>query len=658
MKHANRFLVSQTSINQVNILSCQASSEQLVHTRQSPLAAQLYVFSSKQLEEIFLCESVFEGRLGKFYLFHLPCRKYSISYTSMCVLVCDMLIYNHVMGDHRPYQLACERLDPQRMGYVISGFYSRKQIVTALRRGGFQVKGTRISKLSLLELFEWMGEAFFSEPDFGAHVASQLDKKTAKLKSELASSKPSTFLKTHLDVGRAAVIQGASSGTMWALATDPRPQAARSLERLGRRLERTAAKVVDELDELEQLLDEDEWQEDRDDSAAAYPPDREVVEAEQRAEKAEHRTTRQKKKLDELRGKREDQARTIANLEAERARLRKGKNRLEGEKQSLQRKLEARGHPQKALQQARQRNRDLEKKISRLEHDLEKAGRDLEHERREKAELEKALDLDKDQLRRHEESLASAAEERFTYKAVNTDLREEVSRLRARLAKEREPRSSEERARSYREQRVGIFLDVSNLYISGLEYYRRQIDYERFTHRALNGRVLAAAFAYNVESARGDKASFHNVLRALGYEIRTKDLIVRADGSKKGDWDVGIAADIVERLGRLDVLVLGSGDGDFLPVVKKAHGRGVSVEVYAFPNTAAALKEEAEYYPIDESLLMEEVSRHARPEGSPTKHALTREISERLGKGFNFLQKLSSVELDQFLQHIKHKGPN
>ena len=90
MKYANRFLVSQTSINHVNILSCQASSEQLVHTCQSLLAAQLYVFSSEQLEEILLRESVFESRLGKFYLFHLPCRKYSTSYTLLCVLICDM----------------------------------------------------------------------------------------------------------------------------------------------------------------------------------------------------------------------------------------------------------------------------------------------------------------------------------------------------------------------------------------------------------------------------------------------------------------------------------------------------------------------------------------------------------------------------------------
>ena len=90
MKYANRFLVSQASINHVNILSCQASSEQFVHTCQSPLAAQLYVFSSEQLEEIFLCESVFESRLGEFYLFHLPCRKYSMSYTSSCILGCDM----------------------------------------------------------------------------------------------------------------------------------------------------------------------------------------------------------------------------------------------------------------------------------------------------------------------------------------------------------------------------------------------------------------------------------------------------------------------------------------------------------------------------------------------------------------------------------------
>ena len=121
----------------------------------------------------------------------------------------------------------------------------------------------------------------------------------------------------------------------------------------------------------------------------------------------------------------------------------------------------------------------------------------------------------------------------------------------------------------------------------------------------------SAALAYNVETAWGDKKAFNEMLRGLGYEIRSKELVVRADGSRKGDWDVGIAADIIERLDKLDVVVLGSGDGDFLPIVRKAKERGLTVEVYAFPNTAVALKEEADYYPIDESLLQKERSRFA-----------------------------------------------
>jgi hypothetical protein len=128
---------------------------------------------------------------------------------------------------------------------------------------------------------------------------------------------------------------------------------------------------------------------------------------------------------------------------------------------------------------------------------------------------------------------------------------------------------------------------------------------------------------------------------------------VRADGSKKGDWDVGIAADIIERLDRLDVVVLGSGDGDFLPVVQKAKARGVAVEVYAFPNTAVALKEEADYYAIDESLLLQKVSRFARPEGAMSKSELLEAISEALGAPGGFLGKLSVGELERLLRSLK-----
>jgi len=69
-------------------------------------------------------------------------------------------------------------------------------------------------------------------------------------------------------------------------------------------------------------------------------------------------------------------------------------------------------------------------------------------------------------------------------------------------------------------------------------------------------------------------------------------------GIKKGDWDVGITVDAI-RLGEssVDSLVLGTGDGDFVPLVEYLKNRGRQVEVIAFGrSTSAKLKEVADEF--------------------------------------------------------------
>ena len=547
------------------------------------------------------------------------------------------------------YQLARERLSLPLVRMILTEFYSRKELLRALRRGGFYIKGTRLNSLSLHELTDFLADGFLDQPDVGIRIAAHLDEVTADLKASAMGVSPSRFAKSLSSVEK-ALGEGSLHGALWVLATDERDAARRALERLMAKVGRVAEKKVKEIARFEKEFQET-W--DEDDVPPIAEIDHQAVEAARRVEKAEREASRRDKKLKASREKREDQARQIASLEEERARLRKEKAGLEGEKQALARKLEKLQRARPALKQAEQRNKEAEKQMARVRHELDQARRSLERHRVQEARLEETKGESSELARRHEEALARAEQDRFTYEAVTGDLRAEVGRLRARLAKERERRPPKERARLYREQRVGVFLDVSNLYLSALEYYRRQLDYERLTETALNGRVLATALAYNVDSAWGDKSAFYEMLRGIGYEIRTKDLVVRADGSMKGDWDVGIAADIIERLDRLDVVILGSGDGDFLPVVQKAQARGVAVEVYAFPNTAVALKEEADYYPIDESLLMKEVSRFARPEGAMGKNELLKAISEALGAPAGSLRKLSVAELERLLRSLK-----
>lgn len=142
------------------------------------------------------------------------------------------------------------------------------------------------------------------------------------------------------------------------------------------------------------------------------------------------------------------------------------------------------------------------------------------------------------------------------------------------------------------DQRVGLFVDTQNLYYAARDGFDRFVDYERLLAVATRGRELFAATAYVVER-EGDTAAYGFVTRlsALGYRVRRRKVRVhRADESGRtvleGDWDMGIAADLVRAWDHLDVLALASGDGDFGPMLELAQERGKRVEVLAFRASA------------------------------------------------------------------------
>jgi uncharacterized LabA/DUF88 family protein len=89
--------------------------------------------------------------------------------------------------------------------------------------------------------------------------------------------------------------------------------------------------------------------------------------------------------------------------------------------------------------------------------------------------------------------------------------------------------------------------------------------------------------------------------------VKLKPFISRADGSAKGDWDVGIALDVIDAAQNTDVVVLVSGDGDFDLLAHRVRERhSVDVEVYGVATlTAESLKRAAtRFVAIDERLLL------------------------------------------------------
>ncbi len=155
-------------------------------------------------------------------------------------------------------------------------------------------------------------------------------------------------------------------------------------------------------------------------------------------------------------------------------------------------------------------------------------------------------------------------------------------------------------------QRVGVFVDVQNLFYSARALHHKKMNFRKMLDHIVAGRQLARAVAYIVQKQDVDQSAFIDTLSRLGYEIRSKDLRIRMDGTAKGDWDMGIAIDALAMAPKLDVVVLVSGDGDFVPLVEMLKAQGCKVEVYSFEkSTAIELVQSAtEYTPIDLSWLL------------------------------------------------------
>ena len=112
-------------------------------------------------------------------------------------------------------------------------------------------------------------------------------------------------------------------------------------------------------------------------------------------------------------------------------------------------------------------------------------------------------------------------------------------------------------------KRVAIFVDVQNIYYTTRQAFGQQFNYRAFWSEVTEDREVVAAFAYAIERKNAKQKSFQQILRDIGFEVKLKPFVQRRDGSTKGDWDVGIALDLIDYAAEVDTIVLASGDGDF-----------------------------------------------------------------------------------------------
>ncbi len=150
----------------------------------------------------------------------------------------------------------------------------------------------------------------------------------------------------------------------------------------------------------------------------------------------------------------------------------------------------------------------------------------------------------------------------------------------------------------YKSQRVGVLVDVQNLYYSARNLYQQKVNFENVLKEAIGIRTLIRAIAYVVKTEEFKEKTFFEALERMGYEIKAKDLQIFYGGAKKADWDVGLAMDAIELANKLDVIVLVSGDGDYIPLVQHLkRAFGCKVEGMAFgKSTSSKLREEVDTF--------------------------------------------------------------
>jgi len=480
-----------------------------------------------------------------------------------------------------------DRIDPAMMIWVIDDSLDHKGIVKLCNACALSYDGTRTKSVPTPKLVMDLADEFYENEHNAKTIVKALARANSSLikrVSRLSPKEAEDLLQN--EAGR--VDEGRIGRMLFALACDARPEVHGLIDRLNEDLLTMEGR--------EEALEEDELEE-------RQPGKREVGDprlSELDKEKEELAHTR--KRLDELMYERKVLQERIKEAQHKLSASQKVNKTLEEEKAGLQRrldKLSSQGIREDLSSAVHQLTRESRK----IQHDLERLLRNGTEQGPtpflealgESIEQVKGL-LNDMALRRKKEQ----AEVKRMFEDIGREVR--TLRVEAKRLQEPEPRV----VKPYGETaRVGVFVDVQNVFYAARQFNAR-VDFEKLLEATVGKRRLIKAIAYVIQSPEVDQTSFVSMLQQKSYEVKRKDLRLRSDGSAKGDWDMGMAIDVIGLADKLDVVVIVSGDGDFVALVNLIKTMGPKVEVFSFiHNTARDLIQAADsYYPIEEGLLL------------------------------------------------------
>jgi uncharacterized LabA/DUF88 family protein len=214
--------------------------------------------------------------------------------------------------------------------------------------------------------------------------------------------------------------------------------------------------------------------------------------------------------------------------------------------------------------------------------------------------------------------------------------------------------------------RVGVYVDVANINRNGGYGMGYEILREFACRDEAEAMRLNAYVSYDADKARRDSYyrnrtnSFYSVLRDFGYKVIQKEVkwFEDEDGNRvaKANADLDLAVDALLQSANLDRVLLVTGDGDFVQVVRALQNKGCRVEVVAFDNVSHELRREADMFLsgyLIPNLLPIEVSNGEPNEWGELGHRV-RGICYYHKNDFGFFRFLKHIDENLWMTDAKH----
>jgi uncharacterized LabA/DUF88 family protein len=174
--------------------------------------------------------------------------------------------------------------------------------------------------------------------------------------------------------------------------------------------------------------------------------------------------------------------------------------------------------------------------------------------------------------------------------------------------------------------RVGVYVDAENLSRNGGERMQYRVLRNIACREGGQAIRLNTYIAFDERRATDDSVyresmlEYYSAVRDAGFKIIEKKVqhFVDKNGIErsKANADLDMAVDCLLQSEHLDRVVLGTGDGDFVQVVRALQNRGCRVEIVAFDNVSGNLRREADYF-LSGYLIPGLVTSLGKPWGQP-----------------------------------------